>query len=76
MVETYTVEGTMEGDQMERLIMTVEEAARTLGIGRGKAYELAREGLLPCALRLGRRIVVSRHLIQEFLSGGHSVEEK
>lgn len=41
----------------ERLAMSVEEAAETLGISRSLAYELARRGELPC-LRLGRRLVV------------------
>jgi excisionase family DNA binding protein len=43
----------------EPLVMSVEEAARLLGISRGLAYELARRGDLPC-LRLGRRMVVPR----------------
>ena len=47
----------------------VEEAAKILGIGRQTAYELAREGKLPGALRLGRRIVVSRSQLQSFLDG-------
>ena len=47
----------------------VEEAARILGIGRQTAYELARIGKLPGALRLGRRIVVSRKALEAFLDG-------
>jgi len=39
--------------------MSVEEAARRLGIGRTLAYELAQRGELPGALRLGRRFVVT-----------------
>jgi excisionase family DNA binding protein len=44
----------------QSLVMTVEEAARLLGISRGLAYELVRRGDIP-ALRLGRRLVVPRH---------------
>ena len=51
----------------ERQTVTVEEAARILGIGRQTAYELAREGKLPGALRLGRRIVVSRRALDRAL---------
>jgi len=39
--------------------MSVEEAARRLGIGRTLAYELAQRGELPGAIRLGRRFVVA-----------------
>jgi excisionase family DNA binding protein len=49
--------------------MKVGEAARYLGIGRQTAYELARIGQLPGALRLGRRIVVSRRALEAFLDG-------
>ena len=51
----------------ERQTVNVEEAARILGIGRQTAYELAREGKLPGALRLGHRIVVSKRALDEFL---------
>jgi len=47
--------------------MKVEEAARRLGISRQTAYDLAREGKLPGARRLGRRIVVSRKALEAFL---------
>lgn len=40
--------------------MSVEEAARQLGIGRTLAYELAKRGELPGVLRLGRRFVVTK----------------
>lgn len=40
-----------------RLTMTVDEAAAALGVGRGLAYEMVRQGRIP-ALRLGRRVVV------------------
>ena len=52
---------------VETATVKVEEAARMLGIGRQTAYELAREGKLPGALRLGRRIVVSQRALDEFL---------
>jgi excisionase family DNA binding protein len=40
-----------------RLTLTVEEAGQTLGVSRSYAYELVRQGALPC-MRLGRRIVI------------------
>ena len=53
----------------ERKTLTVVEAAKILGIGRNTAYELARQGKLPGALRLGRRILVSRQALEAFLEG-------
>ena len=43
----------------ERLTLTVEEAARELGIGRTSAYTACRTGEIPC-LRVGRRLIVPR----------------
>ena len=53
----------------EQATINVEAAARLLGIGRQTAYELARQGKLPGARRLGRRIVVSRKALEMFLEG-------
>ena len=35
--------------------LKIEEAAKVLGIGRQTAYDLANEGKLPGAIRLGKR---------------------
>ncbi|MGH9158280.1 MAG: helix-turn-helix domain-containing protein [Acidimicrobiales bacterium] len=43
----------------EGLAISVDEAARLLGISRDLAYDLVRRGELP-SVRLGRRIVVPR----------------
>jgi excisionase family DNA binding protein len=51
------------------LTISVEEAARRLGIGRTLAYELASRGELPGAVRLGGRIVVSERAIENIGSG-------
>jgi excisionase family DNA binding protein len=51
---------------MESLTITVDEAAKLLGIGRSLCYELARSGKLP-ALRLGRRVVISRKGLEHLL---------
>lgn len=53
----------------DRRTVTVEQAARQLGIGRGHAYELARRGELPGVIRLGRRFVVSRAALDRALAG-------
>jgi excisionase family DNA binding protein len=52
----------------KKLTITVEEAGRLLGISRGLAYQMAREGKIP-AIRFGKRLVVPKwainHLLQE-----------
>ena len=53
---------------MERQTLTVEEAAKALGIGRGSAYEAARSGQLP-VIRVGRRLVVPRAGLERLLTG-------
>lgn len=54
----------------ELATMKIEEAAKVLGIGRQTAYNLANEGKLPGAIRLGkRRWIVSKKMLEEFLSG-------
>ncbi len=61
----------------ERFTLTVPEAARLLGIGRGLAYELVQQGKLP-VLRFGRRLLVPRVALMRLLAGdlptpsGHS----
>ena len=56
---------------MERDVLTVEEAAQRLGIGRGSAYEAARRGEIPI-IRIGRRILVPRLAFERMLSeAGH-----
>jgi excisionase family DNA binding protein len=52
----------------ERRTLTVEEAARELGIGRTLAFEMARTGRLP-VIRLGRRVLVPRAALDRMLAG-------
>ena len=51
-------------DETVAATITVDAAARRLGIGRQLAYDLANQGRLPGALRLGRRFVVSRKILE------------
>ena len=57
----------MQRNPADRKTVTVEEAARRLGIGRTLAYTLAAEGRLPGAIRLGRRYVVALPRLDEAL---------
>ena len=54
------------GDHIERQTLTVEEAARVLGIGRSAAYLAAQRGDLP-VIRIGRRYVVPRAALERML---------
>ena len=54
----------------ERLTVTVDQAARMLGISRGLAYQMVHDGKLP-SLQFGRRLVVPRWAIERMLQGPH-----
>ena len=54
---------------MDRLTYTVTEAAVLLGISRTSAYECVRRGEIP-SLTLGRRVVISRVVLERLLDGG------
>jgi excisionase family DNA binding protein len=53
----------------DRLTLTVEEAAATLGVSRASAYEAVRRGEIP-AIRIGRRVLVPRAALDRLLSAG------
>ena len=53
---------------MDKLTMSIEEAAKVLGVGRNFCYELAKTGQLP-TIRLGsRRLVVPRIALEKMLA--------
>ena len=54
-------------EQEDKLVYSVTEIAKLLGIGRSKAYELVRSGTVP-SLRLGRRIVIPKLALSRFLT--------
>lgn len=58
-----------EKSGLERRTLTVEEAARILGIGRNSAYEAVRRGEIP-AIRLGHRLLVPRAALERLLVEG------
>jgi excisionase family DNA binding protein len=47
-------------------VLTIEEAAEVLRIGRSAAYEAARRGQLP-VIRIGRSLRVPRHRLEQWL---------
>ena len=64
----------MDTDDIQPLTVTVEQAAKLLGIGRSTAYELVHTGDIP-SLRLGRRIVVPIAQLDQTLAAGTSVPQ-
>ncbi|NTW28884.1 MAG: helix-turn-helix domain-containing protein [Coriobacteriia bacterium] len=50
-------------------LLTVNEVAALLRIGRGKAYTLVRTGALP-SVTLGRSLRVPKAALERFLQGG------
>jgi excisionase family DNA binding protein len=55
----------------KRLTLTIEEAGELLGVGRSTAYAAARAGQLP-VVRIGRRLLVPRHKLEELLGAVHN----
>jgi excisionase family DNA binding protein len=52
-----------------RTTLTIEEAAEILGLSRASAYAAANNGDLP-VIRLGRRLIVPRHALEQMLDVG------
>lgn len=59
---------------MERAVVSVQEAAKILGISRAFAYVLVNRGEIP-SLRLGRRIVVPRAAVERLINGARGVNK-
>lgn len=58
----------------QRATITVEEAARILGISRGSAYEAVRRGDIP-TIRIGKRLIVPVAALERMLSSAGGEEE-
>jgi excisionase family DNA binding protein len=58
-----------------RVTLTIEEAAKLLGIGRGLAYQAAARGELPGVLRIGHRLIVARAPLEAWLGAALSPGE-
>jgi len=60
----------------ERLVLTVEETAKVLGISRGTAYVLANNGSIPAIRISKRRIIVPRKALEDFLSSADKTRDQ
>ncbi len=56
----------MATEAQTKMLLTVEEAARRLGIGRSLAWRLVQEGEIP-SVRLGRLVRVPMRQLEEWL---------
>ena len=52
----------------EKRTLTIDEAAKALGIGRNSAYEAAKRGEIP-TIKIGGRILVPRAALERMLEG-------
>ena len=60
----------METRQTTRATMIIEEVAAVLGLARSTSYDLAKANRLPIpVIRAGKRIFVSRALVERVLAG-------
>jgi len=66
--EVFRPIGRAEPAQSDPQTLSVEQAARRLGISRSTAYECVRNGSIP-SLRFRRRIVIPAVAIEQLLGG-------
>lgn len=56
----------MVKEDVVRLVLSVEETRRLLGLSRGLMYEAIRTGQVP-SVRIGRRILIPRRALEQML---------
>jgi len=61
----------MSNQELERLVYTVAEAGKLLGLSRNLTYESIRMGQIP-SIRVGRRILIPRAALIRLLEGNYS----
>ena len=52
----------------EKLTLSVDEAARALGLSRNSCYQAAETGAIP-SVRIGKRILIPRFALERLLAG-------
>ena len=57
----------MKLDRIEPALLSIEEAARLLNIGRTRAYEMAHTGTLPGVIFIGRSVRVSPKRLEAWI---------
>ncbi|MGA9049011.1 MAG: helix-turn-helix domain-containing protein [Dehalococcoidia bacterium] len=61
-------------DQKERLVFSVHEAAKLMGISKGTAYSLVQTGQIPC-IRWGKRMLIPRVALMKMLEEAGTVKQ-
>ncbi len=54
--------------KIEKLTLTVDEAAKALGLSRNSCYQAAETGAIP-SIRIGKRILIPRFALERLLAG-------
>jgi len=54
---------------MEKLTLSVEEAAKQLGIGRNLCYDKVKTGEIP-VIKIGKRLLVPKKALEKLLEQG------
>jgi excisionase family DNA binding protein len=62
------VEGKMGDDANSKLILTVEEARKALGLSRGSMYQAIASKQIS-SIRIGKRILIPRNALTKLLEG-------
>ncbi len=60
----------MQKEDTSRLVFSVEEARKQLGLSKGLMYEAIRTGQVP-SVRIGRRILIPRRALEQMLDKVH-----
>ena len=55
----------------QKLTLTVDEAAKALGLSRNSCYQAVDTGAIP-SIRIGKRILIPRFALERLLSGAVS----
>jgi len=63
----------MNNGEIDRLVLSVEEARLKLGLSRSLMYEAARTRQIP-SIRIGRRILIPRAALEKMLEGANDGE--
>ena len=58
----------MNATNVTKATLSIEEAAKALGIGRNQAYEAAHRGDIPI-IKIGKRLLVPRAAFERMLNG-------
>ena len=56
----------------KRMTLTIEEAAKLLGIGRNLCYDRVKTGEIP-VIKIGRRLLVPRRALEKLLEQGQAL---